>query len=413
MSENIRSNAWGDDVKTIQSATKYDLAWAVLVGAAIALAGILIAPANGGECPPGTQCGPGGCPTPWQVQPIQRQQTVVSTCVVPVYFGNYPTPASGIYVGTIRGRGVTITCWHAAKHGVRSVADAPVEFVMSDKFGYDMAAVITRPLSVSKAVISRVRTRIGQAVRIIGYPDGRIRARSARIIGWFAPEDGQEYGDVRFDVRASDGDSGGAVFDERGELIAMIWGTSAGGSVDCVGVSQPAIVDFLCRLETVFTAEDAATPDTVEPPAPLPIPDPEPVADPGPDQLSELRALIMQNAAAIAALADVAGLPGPQGPQGEPGRRGAMGLPGLPGSPGESATIDFATLSSEQIDALVARLPPVVLQTIKSDAKPETIAAMKKRIAEAKPGDVIMEDAGYLGGNPLRIVFVPLGSENK
>ena len=320
-------------IRTV-SAIKYDLAWLIVVTLSLTLIGSC-ADAVMGQCPPGQQCATGNCDTldvgGWRAPAIQRPRFVV-----PVYFGTDPTPGAGIYIGTIRGRGITLTCLHAAKHSVRSVAGADVLEVTVDKFGYDMVAVHTRPLSLPGAVVARVKLRIGQAVRIIGYPAGRLCERRGRIRGWFRPEAGQRFGDVTLDVPSSDGDSGGAVLDDQGNVVAMIWGTAA-DSTACI--SHEAIADFLARLEVMLGDDES------EPPIPLPVTD-EPVTPPVSDGIAELRVLVEANAAAIAVLLEAAKQPGIQGERGEKGDRGLMGLPGTPGAD--------AVVTPEQIRDILA-----------------------------------------------------------
>lgn len=301
------------------------------------------------------QCVNGSC----RIQATQQAATVAPRFVVPVYVGTDPTPGSGIYVGTIRGRGVTLTCRHMAQHGVRSVGSVPAGEMTTDKFGYDMAAIFTEPLSLPAAILARAKLRIGQAVRIISYPGGRICERAARVVRWFKPEPGQQFSGIDLDVGSSVGDSGGAVLDDRGQVVAMVWGTRLDGGSGTACVSHEAMTAFLCRIEAMLLERDNAA---GVPPAPLPIPDPIHLPDtdntlaiPSPG-IVELRILVEANAAAIAILIEAAQQPGPQG---EPGPEGPQG------PVGDSAIVNLDELTA----AVIERLPPMRFQAKTPDGE--------------------------------------------
>ncbi len=358
---------------------------ALAMGAVITLLGL--AADAFGQAPPGQRCPPGqqcegvscrlsiqGWHAPSRIQwPAQRQRpaaTMSRSCVVPVYFGSDPIPGAGIYIGTIRGRGVTLTCWHAAQHGVRAVGRADVTGVTRDKFGYDMAAVFTRPLDVPRGILSRITVRIGDTVRLVGYATGRSLTRIGQVLGWCLPGARQRHGDLRLNVRSSSGDSGGAIFNEQGHIIGLLWGTRSDGSADTAAVPHPAIADFLARVEVMLAKEDGdpgpaivtpevpiAPPSAVEPeaddPTRLPL---VPVVRSTTD-LEDLRALIQQNSEAIAALVAVAAVPGPPGP---------------PGPPGESPTINIDDLTAQVLE----RLPPFYVHSVDDVTGAEKLEAI-------------------------------------
>ena len=286
--------------------------------------------------------------------PVVRKSSVVV-----VFVGDDPSPASGIYVGTIHGQGIVLTCLHIAKHGVRAVAGVRPIDIHKCKLGYDLAALIVLPLNVPVAVLG-TPPRPGGTVEIIGFPHGRFGRHRGRVLGRFRPDENQPWGDLSIDTASQDGDSGGAVMDADGNLIGMIWGTRADNGQGSAAVPVEAIADFLRRLEIVLGGKtDPAEPVELNTP---PIPVPEPTAD-----CDDLRILIQRNAEAIAALAAVARVPGP---------------------PGESPTIDYETLAAE----VVQHLPHVRLQTVNADG-------------------VVIKEASAPLGQPLKLRLVPVGAK--
>ena len=271
-----------------------------------------------GPCPPGTQCatqsvqgsvGMFGRATAWQdgsmtlrgglggaTMRVETPSVASAASVVPVFVGDDPTPTAGVYVGVIAGHGVTLTAWHAAKHGVRSAGGAEPIDIHFDKLGHDMAAVLSRPLNVPVIVLGP-SANVGQVVTIIGYPGGRPRQHSGRVTGHCQPEAGQRWGDLQIGVASSDGDSGGAVVDREGRLVGLLWGTASNGSASSVAVSVSAIADFLSRVQVMLAAKDRpdqAEPERlplvpVEPPVPESSPDCEELLKPLLDELALIR----------------------------------------------------------------------------------------------------------------------------
>ena len=343
---------------------------------------------------------------------IRRSTYSTGSCVLPVCFGSDAVPAAGVYIGTVGKYGVTLTCQHAAKYGVSNVAGQTPEGVTCDKFGYDMAAILTRPLKATLVILGPAPL-IGDQVTIIGYPGGQYRSRRGRVLGYTKPARGQQWGYLLLDVGSQDGDSGGAVLNSDGQLVGLLWGTQSAGGQSSVATSVPAIADFLDRLRITFGGGDESAAVSVpipellqqEEPPPLPL---VPIVIPD-DSLVELRSLIQKNSEAIAILLAASSPPGPPGEVGSQGERGPPGLPGEPGpqgEPGVSVTFDADALTDEQIYALVRRLPPVQLQLIKGTSA--YTAKMQTRINNTEPDGVIQEMVGYLGGSPLRLCLVPV-----
>lgn len=71
-------------------------------------------------------------------------------------------------------------------------------------------------------------------------------------------------------------------------------------------------------------------------------------------------------------------------------------------------TFNIEDLTDEQILLFASRLPPIVLQTIKFDPKKTNAEELKKLVMETKPGGVIQETKGKLGGEPLKLELVPV-----
>lgn len=285
--------------------------------------------------------------TPRALRPVVP--VVSASSVVPVLFGTDPTPGAGVYVGVIGGRGVTLTCWHAAKHGVASVASERPAEITRDQYGYDMAAVFTRPLNVPVARLGHP-PRSGVTVTITGFPAGRYGSHTGRVVGYFNPESGQPWGDLKINVASRIGDSGGGVFLQAGPLVGLLWGNRSDDSTGSVAVPLPAIAAFLERLRLKYEVSVIPSPPVTD--SPPPSDDLAALRA----ELAELREQLTELRTAIAAI--------------EPGRDGDDGDDGI------SPTIDNKAIARE----VAKQLPPIYVRRL-------DVATNKEKVEEIHLGE--------------------------
>ncbi len=316
--------------------------------------------------------------------------------VVPVLYDANNPAAAGVYVGVIEGRGVTITCWHVAKHGVRRAGGSLVTGIHKDKFGYDLAALLTIPLDVPPIILGPA-AQIGAVVTISGYPHGRYGQRQSRVIAVSEPDPGQEWHGLILAGSSAVGDSGGAVLDTNNHLVGLLWGTVTDSSQNSTATAVPPIADFLRRLQIMLSEGDKVQTQD-EPEYRIEWQDGEGNALPPPIQEPPATVDLSGILSELAALREtIESLELKQGEKGEPGERGETGEAGV------SPTIDYKLIAAE----VVKVLPPITLQTIKADPAVRYSQEEIERIRNLKPGDVIHETTGHLGGAPLRLRLVP------
>ena len=193
-----------------------------------------------------SQCATGRCPTERRAPLVPVRPALAPPFAVLVRGGDRAL-ATGIYVGTVQGQGVTLTCQHVIEDGAKSVAGRPATRSIVDKDGYDLAAVITVPLGISAAVIGPA-VIIGQRVRLSGFARGRLAARIANTIGYRAVTN-RRWNDLILGIPAIEGMSGGPIVDEYGQVVGMIWGTSGN---ETYAIPAPLLADFLARLKVTL-----------------------------------------------------------------------------------------------------------------------------------------------------------------
>lgn len=141
---------------------------------------------------------------------------------------------SGALVGS-RGRyGLVLTNWHV----VRGAA-GPITVIFPDGFqsagrvlkadsDWDLAALLIWRPRAEPIPIAAVAPRPGDVLTIAGYGQGRYRAASGRCTQYVAPAMNLPYEMLELAAIARQGDSGGPILNERGELAGVLFGSSGG-----------------------------------------------------------------------------------------------------------------------------------------------------------------------------------------
>jgi S1-C subfamily serine protease len=179
---------------------------------------------------------------------------------------------SGTLVDVRDDFGLVVTNWHVVRDsqgvvevkfpgGFRSHA-RPLK-VDSD---WDLAAlVIWRPPIEPVQMASRP-PRPGEPLTIHGYGQGQYRIATGRCTAFYAPRVNMPQEMVELNVEARQGDSGGPIFNERGELAGVLFGAGQGTTL---GSYAPRVSNFLATLAPdIGQANDQAQVAIADRPAP-------------------------------------------------------------------------------------------------------------------------------------------------
>lgn len=141
---------------------------------------------------------------------------------------------SGVLVAA-RGRcGLVLTNWHVIRE-----AAGPVQVVFPDGFrsaatvlvadrDWDLAALaIWRPRTDPVALAAEV-PQPGEMLTIAGYGRGWYRESSGRCVQYLSPGMDLPFDLVELAAPARQGDSGGPIFNQRGELAGVLFGSAFG-----------------------------------------------------------------------------------------------------------------------------------------------------------------------------------------
>jgi len=158
---------------------------------------------------------------------------------------------SGTLVDVRDQYGLVVTNWHVVRdaqgvvavkfpNGFRSHA-RPLK-VDSD---WDLAALVIWRPPIEPVQIAVVPPRPGDVLTIHGYGQGQYRFATGRCTAYYAPRQRWPQEMVELDVEARQGDSGGPIFNDRGELAGVLFGAGQGTTL---GSFAPRVTNFLATL---------------------------------------------------------------------------------------------------------------------------------------------------------------------
>lgn len=147
--------------------------------------------------------------------------------------------------------GLVITNWHVVRD-----SEGIVEVVFPNGFrsharplkvdsDWDLAALVIWRPQIEPVKVSAVPPQPGDPLTIHGYGQGQYRIASGRCTAYYAPRLHFPREMVELDVEARQGDSGGPIFNQQGELAGVLFGAGEGTTI---GSFAPRVESFLASL---------------------------------------------------------------------------------------------------------------------------------------------------------------------
>lgn len=130
--------------------------------------------------------------------------------------------------------GLVVTNWHVIRDATGTITVrfpngfvSPARVRKVDK-DWDLAALVIWRPPIEPVAISKQAPRRGDLLTIAGYGPGPYRAATGRCIQYVAP--GMKFPPemVELSAEARQGDSGGPIFNDRGELAGVLFGAARG-----------------------------------------------------------------------------------------------------------------------------------------------------------------------------------------
>jgi hypothetical protein len=168
-----------------------------------------------------------------------RPHPAVVRVIVPE--GEATSYGSGTLVDVREQFGLVITNWHVVRDG-----QGDVEVLFPDGFrtkarplkvdsDWDLAALVIWRPTVEPVRIATRAPQSGDTLTICGYGQGQYRAATGRCTKYYAPKLELPMHMVELDVEARQGDSGGPIFNDHGELAGVLFGAGSGTTLGSFG----------------------------------------------------------------------------------------------------------------------------------------------------------------------------------
>jgi hypothetical protein len=148
-----------------------------------------------------------------------------------------------------------VTNWHVVRD-----SQGTVEVVFPSGFrsqarplkvdkDWDLAALVIWRPPIEPVRISLVPPKPGDLLTIHGYGQGQYRIATGHCTQFFAPKENFPCEMVELDVEARQGDSGGPIFNDRGEIAGVLFGAGEGTTL---GSFAPRVRSFLASAVPDF-----------------------------------------------------------------------------------------------------------------------------------------------------------------
>jgi hypothetical protein len=179
----------------------------------------------------------------------QQPHPAVARIVVPEHGAT--SFGSGTLVDVREDFGLVITNWHVVRD-----AQGPIEVIFPGGFtsqaravksdeDWDLAALVIWKPPVAPVSISDTAPRPGDQLTICGYGPGIYRSATGYCTQYYAPKENLPQQMVELNVEARQGDSGGPIFNSRGELAGVLFGAGQGTTLGSFG---GRVDEFLASL---------------------------------------------------------------------------------------------------------------------------------------------------------------------
>jgi S1-C subfamily serine protease len=175
----------------------------------------------------------------------------VARIIVPE--GDATAYGTGTLVGVRDDHGLVVTNWHVVRD-----SKGVVEVVFPGGFrtharplkvdsDWDLAALVIWRPPIEPVTLSAQPPRPGDLLTIHGYGQGQYRIATGRCTSYYAPHRNFPMEMVELDVEARQGDSGGPIFNDRGELAGVLFGAGEGTTLGSFGPQVTLVAAQGCK----------------------------------------------------------------------------------------------------------------------------------------------------------------------
>jgi hypothetical protein len=144
---------------------------------------------------------------------------------------------SGVLVDVNRTQGLVLTNWHVIRDSRSAVlVQFPDGFqsagtVVRWDEHWDLAAIVIWKPRATPVTLAASQPIVGEPLTIAGYGRGSFRAETGPCTQYLSPGSGYPMEFVELSATARQGDSGGGIFNGRGELAGVLFGQNDGRTI--------------------------------------------------------------------------------------------------------------------------------------------------------------------------------------
>jgi hypothetical protein len=144
---------------------------------------------------------------------------------------------SGVLVDINRSQGLVLTNWHVVRDSRSAVlVQFPDGFqsagtVIRWDEAWDLAALVIWKPRATPVTIAAAPPAIGDMLTIAGFGRGPYREQSGQCLDYLSPSTGYPREFVELRATARQGDSGGPIFNQAGELAGVLFGQTDGRTI--------------------------------------------------------------------------------------------------------------------------------------------------------------------------------------
>ncbi len=186
----------------------------------------------------------------------QQPHPAVARIIVPERDGT--SFGSGTLVDITESQGLVITNWHVVE-----TQSGPITVAFPDGFRsqatvlkkdetWDLAALSIWKPNVAPVSLATERAKRGDMLAIAGYGGGSYRMAAGRCTQYVAPSARHPFEMVELAAAARQGDSGGPILNERGELAGVLFGEGDGKTA---GSDAGRVALFLAPIRGVQSTQ--------------------------------------------------------------------------------------------------------------------------------------------------------------
>ena len=176
----------------------------------------------------------GSKPRAWNTSRSNWQTPHPAVVRIIVDDGNGTSYGSGTLIARSEKVSMVITNWHVIRDAKGEITVAfPDGFRSSARVAkkdrnWDLAALVIWTPKVDAVPIAARAARPGDPLAIAGYGSGQYRMTAGKCTQYVAPGLNFPYEMLELSVEARQGDSGGPIFNEQGELSGVLFGAGRG-----------------------------------------------------------------------------------------------------------------------------------------------------------------------------------------